>query len=206
MLFRSVSKNCLKFDGVNDYMSFSSLAMDGFRTFEFWIYPETISSLNRDWTVNAVFFDNGSNNAYDEFAIHLYNSNTLSAGWGGAGYQYDLTCSEMSLRKWHLVTVTVGEANTFLYINGVEKSSNTTVAGMNNFISTGSNTQFGHHPGAYPSFHGIIDDIKIYNAPISYSQVKRNYLSGLNSMYENGKITTEELLKEINSIAKTIVD
>jgi hypothetical protein len=98
-----VSNNCLRFDGVDDYFYFSNLAMTGFKTFEFWFNANAIDSASRDWTRNALFFDNGDNTLDNEFAIHLYNSNTISAGWGGAGYEYDLVYSGISTKTWYLV-------------------------------------------------------------------------------------------------------
>lgn len=196
-----VEGGCLRFDGVDDYFSFPSAAMNGFKTFEFWFKANSISSASRDWTLNAIFFDNGSNLLYDEFALHLYNSNTLSAGWGGAGYQYDLVYSEIKTNEWYLVTVTVGDQNTYLYINGEEKNTDIATAEIKNYIPSGSVPQFGHHPGSYPSFNGLIDDIRIYNKGLSSAEVKRNYVVGLNSLLFSGNISNEEYKERLNVLS-----
>jgi len=196
-----VEGTCLKFDGVDDYFSFPSAVMNDFKTFEFWFKANSISSASRDWTINAIFFDNGSNLLYDEFALHLYNSNTLSAGWGGAGYQYDLVYSGIRTNEWYLVTVTVGDQNTYLYINGEEKNIDTATTEIKNYIPSANAPQFGHHPGSYPSFNGLIDDIRIYNKGLSSSEVKRNYIAGLNSLLLSGNISNEEYKEKLNVLS-----
>jgi len=196
-----VSETCLRFDGVDDYFSFSQVAMKDFKTFEFWFNASSISSLARDWKINAVFFDNGYDLLNNEFAVHLYSSNTFSAGWGGAGYQNDLVFSPVSINKWYLATVVVGETNTHLYINGEEKNTDASPTEIRNYIPSGSDCQFGHHPGAYPSFHGLIDDVRIYNKGLSEAQIKQHYVAGLNSLLVKGSISKEEYDQRLNNLA-----
>ncbi len=50
-------------------------------------------------------------------------------------------------------------------------------------------------------FNGLIDDVKIYNAALSSSQIKQNCIAGLNSMLANASISKEEYNQKINNLA-----
>jgi prepilin-type N-terminal cleavage/methylation domain-containing protein len=50
-------------------------------------------------------------------------------------------------------------------------------------------------------FNGLIDDVKIYNAVLSSSQIKQNYIAGLDSLLSKGNISKEEYRKRINELA-----
>jgi len=50
-------------------------------------------------------------------------------------------------------------------------------------------------------FHGLIDDARIYNAALSTSQIKQNYIAGLNSLLASGSISKEEYDQRLNNLA-----
>ncbi|HOI59833.1 MAG TPA: prepilin-type N-terminal cleavage/methylation domain-containing protein [Candidatus Pacearchaeota archaeon] len=50
-------------------------------------------------------------------------------------------------------------------------------------------------------FNGLIDDVRIYNAALSSSQIKQNYIAGLNSMLANGNISKKEYNQRINNLS-----
>ena len=47
---------------------------------------------------------------------------------------------------------------------------------------------------------GLIDDVRIYNAAISTSQVRENYLAGLNKLLANNAITKTEYDSRISEL------
>ncbi|MDD4358594.1 MAG: hypothetical protein PHY30_02135, partial [Candidatus Pacebacteria bacterium] len=51
-------------------------------------------------------------------------------------------------------------------------------------------------------FTGLLDDIHIYNTALSSSQIKQNYIAGLNSMLANGNISKDEYNQRISDLAK----
>ena len=173
-----------------DYLSFPTNSMDGFRTFEFWFKPSSIASGVRDWTTNALFFNNGDNTLDNEFAVHLYNSTTISAGWGSAGYENDVTYSGISTGNWYQVVVSVNDTDASLYINGDLKSYKTADPQLKIYDSI-SGPQFGHHPGAYIGFNGTIDDVMIFNRSISATEVKSLY-SNSSTKYYNETMNLSE--------------
>jgi hypothetical protein len=50
-------------------------------------------------------------------------------------------------------------------------------------------------------FTGSVDDVRIYNAAMSASQIQEQYYVGLNNLLANGGITNEEYRKGIKGIA-----
>jgi len=50
-------------------------------------------------------------------------------------------------------------------------------------------------------FHGLLDEIRMFNAVLSSSQIKQNYIAGLNSMLSNGTVSEEEYNERINELA-----
>ena len=50
-------------------------------------------------------------------------------------------------------------------------------------------------------FNGCIDDVRIYSAALSTSQIKQEYIAGLNSFLANNSISKEEYNERINSLA-----
>jgi len=53
--------------------------------------------------------------------------------------------------------------------------------------------------GSY--FNGLIDDVRIYNAALSSSKIKQNYIAGLDSLLNNGNISKEDYNQRINELA-----
>jgi len=49
-------------------------------------------------------------------------------------------------------------------------------------------------------FNGSIDDAKVYDTVLSLSEIKRNYIAGLDSLLNNRNISKEEYGKRITEI------
>ena len=47
-----------------------------------------------------------------------------------------------------------------------------------------------------------VDDVRIYNTSLSTSQIKQEYVAGLNSLLANGSILKEEYSEKIAELAK----
>jgi prepilin-type N-terminal cleavage/methylation domain-containing protein len=53
---------------------------------------------------------------------------------------------------------------------------------------------------ATQTFNGLLDEFKIYNDSVSESQVRQNYLSGLNNLYAKGLITELEYNEKLSEL------
>jgi len=91
------------------------------------------------------------------------------------------------------------------YINGQLKD--TKVSQKEYHVST-RYAMLGDNIGAYDStpqghvyFNGSLDEFRIYDIALSSSQIKQNYIAGLNSLLGNGNISKEEYNERINALA-----
>jgi hypothetical protein len=102
----------------------------------------------------------------------------------------------LQLNKWTFITVTVSPTVTKLYIDGDFKDDG---GGLSiNFSSVRIATRYTN--SSY--FLGFLDDIRIYNSAISVSEIKQNYVAGLNSLLQNGAISKEEYNQRTLNLAK----
>lgn len=81
------------------------------------------------------------------------------------------------LNKWYQVVSTFDGTNLKLYVNGVLRNS-TTVSGTFGTLSTG-NLNIGRSVAGEYYVNGIIDDVKIYAAPLAASKIFDDYVNDL---------------------------
>jgi len=101
--------------------------------------------------------------------------------------------------RWLHVVGTSNGANLRLYVNGILVS---------NPVSFTQNPPVNNEPATIGSFYagsrpfkGKIDNVRLYSAAITSSQVKEQYYSGLNSMLAGGNMTKEEYNARLSEMA-----
>lgn len=105
----------------------------------------------------------------------------------------------LDTEKWHYFAGTRKGTILIVYLDGLKVSS---VSGVGD-IPFLDKLLIGARPNVLSSFYnGFIDDVHIYNAALTTSQVKQNYVVGLNSLLTTGSISKEEYGERINSLAK----
>jgi len=110
--------------------------------------------------------------------------------------------SAISLNKWiYIIGIWKTNNNTpYLYLNTVQQNnsgSGTPTATLNNSFNIGRRAD-----GELTSyFDGSLDDLRIYNAALSLSQIKQNYISGLDSLLSQKSISKEDYNQRINELA-----
>jgi len=117
-----------------------------------------------------------------------------------------ITLDDVFNNSWHYVGFTWNNAGILkLYLDGatvnVTKSTNIT---FTSFYTADTNAVIGAYldnnaPNGF--FKGLIDDVRVYNAALSSSQIKQNYIAGLNSMLANENISKEDYNERINTLA-----
>jgi hypothetical protein len=127
--------------------------------------------------------------------VSYYNSipGTITHASGG----------NIPLNTWSFVTATFDKnlaiAAGKVYINGLLVNSGddrTSLPILEQMRTIGS------YGGGSWYFNGRIDDVRIFNAAMSTSQIKEQYYIGLNILLISGGITSEEYLSRIDNIAK----
>jgi len=187
--------NVLSFDGVYDYVLASSvnfLTYSGEYTFSAWIYSKNNYPIH-----HATIFQNSLNSS-DR------NGMTIAGAAVRFGYFDALSwkgkSGNISENKWYYVTGTNQNGSIKLYIDGIEKfdGGNPYVhnrAGF--FIGKNSYDESTNGPNLYM---GLINNIKIYNAALSSSQIKQNYIAGLDSLLSDGNISKEDYNQRISEL------
>jgi len=212
-----ISRKCLDFDGYDDYLSIpynSSLSLDE-ATISFWIKltsdPNT-SSIN-NWR-NIIRSYSGSS----PFYLYLEQDKNVnfSVIVSGVTYRYlgsSFSGETLSVGKWTFLTYSYGDdgygksykdavlsrSGKMKTSTGVECSGGVLAKNTSDLIfswASGTST-----PSGSGSIPGIIDEIKLYEAPLNQSQIKYQYVAGLDSLLSKNLISLEEYNEKINSLA-----
>lgn len=110
--------------------------------------------------------------------------------------------SAIALNTWTLITAAIDISSGYveIYINGtldVRDTNFTFTSLYNNEPNT--LTKIGVYNWTYDGyFDGLIDDVRMYDATLSSSQIKQNYIVGLNSLLAKGNILREEYNQRID--------
>jgi len=100
---------------------------------------------------------------------------------------------------WYYLVIVQKNQNYIVYSNSIIQLKNNDIA---NFLETKSDSDLligSLTTTTYP-FKGYIDDVKIYSEALSSSQIKQNYIVGLNSMLANRNISKQEYSRRIESL------
>lgn len=202
-----VRGNCLFFDNIDDFLNCgagSNLNISsGPVTIETWIYPQK--------TTNYILGNSSNNANYGYYALETQASKPFfgfNSSSGTVGYRGN---NNIDLNKWsHLLVMhTFGAgSNTKIYINGIQQTG-LWVVNTGNEVPTCTSScrlEMGHWYGTPAStndeyhFYGKIDEVRIYNAILSTSQIQEQYYLGLNKMLNSGNISKEEYILRSNNL------
>ncbi len=180
---KCIKGKCIKFDDNTDYISINNTT-----TFNDWSVCAWINRSGQEGNYDDVFTTQGS----EYYPIIIRNSDNKIGLYSASLYSQTIT----SFNKWLYVCSTNGNNVVRIYINGnMENSANIekTISGI---IILGK-----HFSSNAEYFRGTLDELLLYNDSISSSQIKQNYIAGLNSMLSNGSISKKEYNERINTLA-----
>lgn len=161
----------LELDGVDDYVdcgAAESLEIKKQITLEAWVYPiEASSGVGEPLVLGKGLYSYGL--AYNPGAIWFYISD-------GAWH----CVADIPTRKWTHVVGTYDGNKMRLYINGEFRTGyampepNTRIKDPRSQVNPQNKVFIGKRGDAY--FHGMVDNVRIYNRPLSVEEVKAHYL------------------------------
>ncbi len=185
----------LEFDGANDYVNLTNLGDFGEKigtsTFEVW----TKTSFKNDWTTLFKVLDQGCNMAwaiepnrsalagfpFAEGVIHFYVRQKSAAGCNAIPVEIEFPISD---GQWHHIVFAIedaGKAEVSIYMDGEPQE---VIAGdvkeLDNFVPFVEPIFIGagNNRGAVSrNFPGIIDEVRIYDRPLTAREVTRNFKS-----------------------------
>jgi prepilin-type N-terminal cleavage/methylation domain-containing protein len=191
-----ISGGCASFDGVSNSVSHASVA---FTASEPWTNTHWVNWQGYGVSTSYVFYmgvaatSNGlilrqtSNNRFS-----LRNSSSIYYSFG------ENSSSPYFQTGWfHLAWIADGAGNLSLYVNAQLLDIIPAVTSMNFArIGTGYSSSGGY------LLKGLMDEVRVYDAAISESQIKQNYIAGLNHLLASGNISEKEYNENINKISE----
>lgn len=163
-------KNCLGFDGTDDYVGTSSaIDLGNEYTITFWMFADTLKDYGdplsfgtSDFHLTFVTYADG----------HMYYSSGNGTAWGN-GITTD--AGTFSTGKWYHISGVSTGTKLQLYIDGIpiaESDSNSN--SINEVLIIGSRN------GSEHFFDGMIDDVHIWSSALSATQLRENMCKNLN--------------------------
>lgn len=168
--FNSSNGGSIVFDGINDYVSFTSnnkLAITGDMTICAWIYVNSLSGYN-----GIVGKTNGGfPNPYDLYTNPSSGALTFLRG-NGSIYDLSVSTNGVTINKWQFVAVTMASSTVTHYLDGRSNGSST----LSTSISDGGTPMYiGSRNDGGTMMNGKISNVIIYNRALTPSEVLKNY-------------------------------
>ena len=195
-----ISGNCLGFNGSSAYVSCGDLS--GYIgkndvTYSVWAKP-SVNGVDGNYAYSfSAFMGKGAGGYSGDLHVGYRSNNKVRVYYENltTGEHFIDSVAPINLNQWSYIVVSTNNSKVSLYINGIFSGSGDIAT---DFII--NNMQIGYSPyAAY--FNGLIDDVRVYSGTLSSSQIKQNYIAGLNSMLSNGNISNKEYNERINELA-----
>ena len=205
------SNGCFYFDG-DDAISipfyYSSSQIKNGVTWELWT-KTSINNSNSGHHYQILTQSSYSAGTYERAgAIVLAVNKACFCLYDGTAYRIPCTADTINDSRWHHIVFTsypdpniTGNVIVTIYADGKRGQSISALNGgdtgfMNLKIGMSNGTDTNHL-----NYIGYVDQVRFYNKTFLSSQIKQNYIAGLNSMLSNGNISNEEYNERINELA-----
>jgi len=125
---------------------------------------------------------------------------TLNLGLGNT-FRRAEKIEKLLTETWYHIALTWDGNNHFVYLNGVQKAAGT-YTGLSTLETTANIGNNGRHPDQ--AFHGIIDEVAIFDQPLSENEITKIYSGGISlfvaapdlQLFVDAPQTAESVLKE----------
>jgi len=176
------------FDGTTGYVLVNNYVHDGNSlTISAWINPNTLSGERGILTSNGFMFESNGDK------LRLYSN--IYAGVGAN------STIALEVNKWNYVGVTFtnpgGLTNNLVtfYINGKRES-----VSLNNYLYGTTILRIGNYFVGNRFFGGLIDEVKVYNRVLSFSEFDADYNSFLSAKFADSNIVDASETADWNSV------
>jgi hypothetical protein len=155
----------LRFDGINDWVTVNasaSLNLTTGLTLEAWVNPTAAAA----WRAVAVKEQPGGLN----YGLYSSTNNGLPQGVVNQGGDRNATGqTPVPFNTWTHLAVTLDNGLLNLYVNGTLAASQ---SAPGNITSSTSPLRFGGDAGFGEFFQGLIDEVRLYNRPLSQGEIR----------------------------------
>lgn len=163
----------LSFDGINDVVTIpdaTALDLTTGMTLEAWVYPTE----GTDWRTVMLKEQPG------DLVYSLYTSGSTqrptSVAYIGTTKRYITSGAAFPLNLWSFLAATYDGSLYRLYVNGVQVTSSPitgTLVASDGVLRIGGNMIWGEY------FKGRIDEVRIYNRPLTVAEIKADQIQGV---------------------------
>ena len=184
-----VTDGCFKFDGVDDYVecqNTDNLNIKDSITISVWLnVASDIQYIIQKETLSTIWYG---------YRLDIYPPNLRWYIWKDPNPPSLSTSFVNYFNKWTFVTVTYDKnVGRKIYINGnfIISDEITGSIGItsNKFRIAGDAGDQG--------VIGLVDDVKLYNMVLSSSQIRKEYIAGIESLYSKGIISRDKFEKRL---------
>lgn len=194
---------CLEFDGVDDYVSIATSGINDYSkplTLEMWLYiPSSFTWVNG--TIGSFYA-----NAWGMGIFRNTSNNTLTfAARIGSISSYGTQNYKIERDKFYHLVFSGNGTSFDAYVNSVKINTSPLTYGVGpggyliGSFYLGNSKIYGGDGGGY--LKGTIDDVRIYNKNLSISEIRQNYVAGLDSLLAQGGICKEEYNERLKNLA-----
>lgn len=169
--------NALHFNGTTDYANItspSSLEIPQW-TFSMWIYRDADSGgYERLMQIQSV-----TGIGLGKY-IQIDNNDKLAFGfWDSDGVnRYTSSSSAIATGQWYHIVGTFDGVRVFIYVDAVQKATEALAYTPDSTVGQPVNIGRLWYGGWNYGFHGVIDDVRIYNRALSYMEISNIYTNG----------------------------
>ena len=105
------------------------------------------------------------------YILMLYNGKLTFWLAGTSGYNILSTIEDYTDEKWHQVVAVYDGINKYIYVDGVLKNS----VAFSYSVFNSADWALGGYNGCNGGFNGKVDEVKIYNRPLSAAEILEDY-------------------------------
>ncbi len=203
--FNCVSGTCLRFNGVNNYITIvdNNSLQFGYNpfTFSLWFKVNGNSSTGTEGLINKYDSVQGYWGLY-----YNYSSRTMQFATRSSDNNEIINFSPtqtLNYNNWYNITWAINDTSHTVYVNGkfLQNFNDTRVTRE---YSPDSGLRLGNFNGHY--LNGLLDDVRLYNTIISAHQIKQSYYLGINRLFINNLSDIMEYNNRIVELKQSLVD
>ena len=203
-----VSGNCIQFDGIDDNIDFGNKSAfwmrTGDHTVSFWTKIENATSV--DYEVFVGCSTTGTTSAGYWIYRGPAGSSALSIYFntGSSPFSANLTAAGAFVPSggWYHVIVTMDRDGVVRgYLNGKQTANTPSMTSYQGDVQNAISLRVGSYSNTFYRSKGRMDEVRLFNNVLSASEVRAQYLAGLNNLLKNGGMSQNEYRQRVKKLA-----
>ncbi|MFA5013094.1 MAG: LamG-like jellyroll fold domain-containing protein [Candidatus Paceibacterota bacterium] len=202
-----VSGQCMDFDGVDDMVDFGSNASLSMgtkdHTVSLWVKFDNATATDIDTLVICGAMTGTGKDGYwiTRLTDRLYFYFTDGEGANTRIAGYLSAAGTLIANNWYQITVTMDrDGNVTGYINGTSQIS-WAISPQPGDVQNSISFRMGAFTTSLYRLAGKMDEVRIFHAITTISQIEQNYFAGLNKLFANRGVETSEYQQRLTELS-----